>query len=78
MLLTILEDKAGMSWVQTSNVALWRPMAIVALLSAVVAPLFLDTSVSKKITASVCSMLGFAAMYGVVVLVGASFLSWGD
>jgi hypothetical protein len=78
LVFTILEEKAGLAWLQTGNAALWRPIAILALLSGLVAPLILEGSVPGKIKASACSLLGFAALHGVVVVIGTALLNWGD
>jgi hypothetical protein len=77
-LLTILEEKAGLAWLQTESRTFWVPIAALVLLSAVVAPLLLELSVPKKIIASICSLLGFALIYGVVAFLGVSFLNWSD
>lgn len=78
MLLTLLEERAGLSWLRTGSPTRWVPIAALAFLAATVAPLFLNLSLPKKAVASVCSGLGFTFTYGVVVLTGLSFLNWGD
>jgi hypothetical protein len=77
-LLTVLEEKAGLAWLRTESRTFWAPIAALALLSAVVAPLLLKLTIPRKIIASICSLLGFALVYGVVAFIGASFLNWGD
>lgn len=78
LLLTILEEKAGMAWLHTGDAAVWCPVAIAALILAGMAPLFVAGNLTWKIRASIYSLLGFAVTYGLVVLIGVSFLNWGD
>lgn len=78
LLVTILEEKAGASWLQTGNVALWLPVAFTSFVLAGAAPLFHARSVPRKIMASVISLILFVALYGIVVMMGASFFHWGD
>jgi hypothetical protein len=78
MLLTIIEERAGLSWLRTGKPTVWVPIAILALLSAVVAPLLLRVSVPKKIVAVICSLLGFALTLGGVFVIGITFFNWDD
>jgi hypothetical protein len=76
LLLTVLEEKAGLVWLRTENRALWMPIIALALLSAVAAPLFLEASITRRIAASICSALVFTVIYEVVALVGVLFFQW--
>jgi hypothetical protein len=78
LLLTVLDEKAGLRWLRTDDPALWVPIAVLALLGAVSAPFFSQWKISKKIAVSIGALVGFAATYGAVVLIGVSFLNWSD
>jgi len=78
MLLTILDEHAGLSWLRTGKPTVWVPIAGLALLSAIVAPLLLRVDVPKKIIAVICSLLGFALTLAGVLIIGVTFFNWDD
>jgi hypothetical protein len=76
--LTILEERAGVTWLHTDSSRLWLPVAALAVVGAVGAPLITNTRFVKRWVGVVCAVLGYAAAYGLVVFVGTSFLGWAN
>jgi NAD/NADP transhydrogenase beta subunit len=75
---TALEERAGLSWLRTSDADLWIPIAALALVAAASAPLFARFTPTKRCVAVALSILAFAAIYGICAVIGVHFLHWDD
>ena len=75
---TAIELQWGLGWFSPSNRILWMPLAVAALVCAAVAPFASRLSGSRRVLAVLLSVSSYGLGFLGALLVGVTYLHWGD
>jgi hypothetical protein len=75
---TIVEERLGLTWLATTQIKVWLPVAAIWMFACVVGAMIKPAPVISKLLAGLLVLLSFAASYALVVTIGAKFFNWWD
>ena len=75
---TAIELRQSLWWVSPSNRVLWMPLAALALLCVVAAPLASRLTGWRRLAALILSISAYGVAFVVALVVGARYLHWDD